>query len=318
MATEKNTRLTALFVILAVVVGGLGTYFLLGNDGTELSVTGAIIDDVTGELIGPWAQTLVNYEILTVDKFTGADVIATLKVFDEQPEDWNNARGDFSNAVDYTAYTSASGVGSIDREMPGTYFIVMTASGYNTEFMSITIPDGFNRGDLSDYQSNPDAKPAEFSLIGATTDTDFAFTLANATAKTVKGTVLLTTNDNTEFRGWKVIVNDEEGFSVNTDGDAVYDEGISKMSITVGTKTVVVFESNKGTDKFDSNDEYSFDLSDILSDGEDLAVKVEITANTGDYVGANDEVWGEGEGVLSYIKVYDAEANLFATVDVTA
>jgi len=47
-------------------------------------------------------------------------------------------------------------------------------------------------------------------------------------------------------------------------------------------------------------------------------ISVEVDAVTGDYTGDNDEVWGEGEGVLGYIFIYDEQSNLFATVDVSA
>jgi len=315
----KDSRLMAVLVILAVVVGGFGSFmFLNDNDSSELSVTGMVVDSQTGELVAPWSNTLVNYKVLTVDKFTGANVIATLKVYEAQPTDWMNPRGDFDEAVEYTAYTSADGEALINREMPGTYFVVAETTGYNTEFFTIVIPDGSNRGDISDYQSNPDAIPAEFALLGTTSDEDFAFALVNASSKTVKDTILLTIGENTEFRGWKVIVNDEEGFSTDTDGNGDYDEGISMMKITVGTQSYTIFDPNKGIDLFDSNDEYTFELSDVVADEGDLVIKVEITADTSDSVGANDEAWGEGEGVLSYIKIYDAESNLFSTVDVTA
>jgi len=38
----------------------------------------------------------------------------------------------------------------------------------------------------------------------------------------------------------------------------------------------------------------------------------------GSAVTADDEYWTEGEGVLSYIKIYDQLGNLFSTTDVTA
>ena len=315
---SKSMNMVAVWVMLALVVGGAGTYFLVkGGSSGELSTT-AVVDPVTGDLVAPWANKLVNFKLITSDKFTGGDVDATLKVYAEKPEDWENPRGDFSDAVDYTAYTASSGEVTLNKEYPGTYYLVMTASGYNTEFMTITIPDGIGRGDIADYQANPDSAVAEFALLGATTDEDFAFTLTNATAKTVKDTILLTVDENTEFRGWKVIVNDEEGFSVDTDGDGVYDEGVSYYKVTVGSASKVIFEPSRGVDEFDSNDQYTMMLDDIVSDEGTLAIAVEIKANTGDYVGANDEVWGEGEGVLSYIKIYDAEGNLFETTDVTA
>jgi len=315
MKTNDGLKYMALFLVAIVVAGG-GVYFLMGG-GSQSTIEDVPGED--GEIVAPWENTLVNYKLITSDKFTGTDVSATVKVYDEKPADWGNPRGEFSDASEYTVYTASSGEITVNKEYPGTYYGVLTATGYNTEFIEFKIPNGIGRGDISDYQSNPDSKVAEMSLVGTTTDEDFAFTLTNATAKTLKDTVLLTVDENTEFRGWKVIVNDEEGFSTDTDGDGTYDEGISLFKVSVGGKEFTIFEPSKGVDEFDSNDEYTFLLDGVtVSDEDDLVVKVEIKADTSDSVGANDEKWGEGEGVLSYIKIYDQEGNLFATSDVTA
>ena len=303
-------------VLIAVVVAGAGMFFALGG-GKASTIEGTI--DAEGNVVGPWTNTIVNYNLLTSDKFTGADVNAVAKVYDDKPEEWGNPRGDFDEAKDYTVYTASSGTVAINKEMPGKYYAVLTADGYNTEFVELTIPDGTGRGDIADYNANPDAKVAELSLVGSVTDEDFAFTLVNDSSADEKDTILLTLDANTELKGWKVIINDEEGFTTDTDGDGVYDEGVSRFEVTVDGKTVEVFNPNKGIDEFDSNDEYTIQLDNfVVSDGDDLVIKVEIDAVTGDYTGANDEVWGEGEGVLSYIKIYDMEGNLFSTVDVTA
>lgn len=313
----NNAVWFAVIAIVAVVIG-FGANAMWGGQG-QLSVTGdVIVDPDTGDLVAPWSNKLVNYNVITTDMYTGGDVLTTLKVYETQPEDWNDARGDFSDAVDFTTYTASSGTVSINKEMPGSYYVVATADGYNTEFFMMTIPDGSSRGDIADYQSNPDSKAVDFALVGTTTDEDFALTLVNATSKTIKDTVLLTVAENTEFRGWKVIVDDNLGFSTDTSGNGVYDEGINTFIITVGSETYTVFEPSRGVDEFDSNDEFTFMLDDIVADESDLSIKIEISADeTGDFVVANDGVLGEGEGIVSYIKIYDNEGNLFSTTDLT-
>jgi len=197
----------------------------------------------------------------------------------------------------------------------------MTATGYNTEFFTVTIPDGTGRGDLSDYSSSPDSLPAEMSALGTITDEDFAFTLTNSTNVIVKDTILLTVGENTEFKGWKVIISDVEGFSVDTNGNGIFDEGIKSYEVTVGADKFIIFDSAKSIDEFDSNDEFSFLIEGLsVVDENDIVIKVEVKANTedGTVVSANDELWSEGEGVLSYIKIYDLEGSLIATTDVTA
>lgn len=316
----KDMRNTIVLVIVAMLVAGAGMFFALGGgSASTVGTDGVTVDEETGEVIGRWANQIVNYKVIVSDEFTGADVSATAKVYDEQPEDWGNPRGDFDEARLYTVYTASDGEVLINKETPGMYYVVMTASGYNTEFYTIEIPDGTNQGDLSDYQDSPEVVAEEMTLVGSTTDEDFDFTLANETNADISDTVLLDVDDNTEFRGWKVIVNDEQGFSLDTDGDGTYDEGVSKYVVAVGNKEFKIFEPDVGVDEFDSNDEFTFQLDDLtVADGSKLEVSVEIDADTGDYTGANDEVWGEGEGVLSYIKIYDDQGSLFATVDVSA
>jgi len=312
-----KTKDTAIIVSIVAVAFVAVIWLIMGSN---LSTTDNKIVDDQGNVLGPWANKVVKYELKTTDEFTGANVAATAKVYDEQPADWENPRGKFDDAKDYTSYTASSGTVTIDEETPGDYYVVLTASGYNTEFLMISIPDGSGRADiLSDYNANPDIEVANLAAVGTTTDKDFAFTLVNDTSAELSDTVLETVADNTEFRGWKVIVNDEEGFSLDTDGDGTYDEGITRYLVSVGGIEYTVFEPSRGVDEFDSNDEFTFLLDNVeIADGDKLDISVEIDAATGDYTGANDEVWGEGEGVLSYIKVYDQQGNLFSTTDVTA
>jgi len=311
---NQDTQKYLIIVAIAMLVAGAGMYYALGG-GQASTTEGKIV--VNGEEVGPWANKLVNYKLITSDEFTGADVAATAKVYDKQPEEWLNARGDFSDAAAFTTYTASSGAILINKEIPGTYYVVLSATGYNTDFLTITIPDGTGRGTLPDYQAQPDAKATEMTQEGTiTTVEDLTFTLVNATATTLKQSAVETVDENTEFRGWKVIVNDELGFSTDTDGNGKYDEGIARYTVTVGSKTVKVFDPSNGVDLFDSNNEYTFPLNDIVADSNDLVVKVEIKADTSDSAVANDEKWGAGEGVLSYIKIYDAQGQLFATVPV--
>lgn len=311
--TSSIWAVAVIGIVALLIVGYAGGLFSTSSNGTD-------IDPNTGELIGKWDGKLVNFDVLTSNKFSGADVNAVLKVYDVQPEDWGNPRGDFSDSSLYTPYTASSGVAEIDKEYAGKYYVVGTLSGSNTEFFTIDITNGVGHSEsLADYNAEPDAISVEFSAVGTTTDEDFAFTLTNQTNYELSDTITLRVADDTEFRGWKVIVNDQEGFSIDTDGDGIYDEGIKKYVVDINGKKTTLFEPAKGIDLFDSNDEYTLLIEGTsVADGDDLALRVEITANTGDYVGANDEVWGEGEGVLSYIKVYDQEGNLFATTDVTA
>ncbi len=320
---RKNKIIWTLGILLfaAIIAGG---YFVFYAGGDTTSEKAGDKDKSEGTAAtAPWANKLVDFQVLTSDKYTGSDEAATMKVFDVKPGDWDNPRGTFTDSSLYTQYTASSGVVTVNKEMPGHYYLVGTVSGSNTEFMEIDIPDGTEASHigekLSDYNTEPDSKVMELSAVGSTTDEDYAFTLTNQTAYTVKDTLSLTVGDDTELRGWKVIVDDTEGYSVDTDGDGVYDEGIKSFELTVCGVSDLFFKPANGIDKLDSNDEYTMFIKNCnVEDGDDISVKVEIVANTGDYTGANDEVWGEGEGVLAYIKIYDQEGNLFATSDVAA
>ena len=299
--------------------------------GAELIVLGIVVLIIAGIIYfgfpllsaagedAPWADKLVDFQLLTTDRFSSADESATVKVYAVQPEDWLNPRGDFSDAADYTSYTASSGVVTINKETPGTYYAVGTVSGSNTEFAIVEIPDGTGMGELYDYNQEPDSKVMDFSAVGSTTDEDFAFTNTNQTTYTVRDTITLPVGADTELRGWKVIVTDTEGYSIDADGDGVYDEGIKEFEVSVCGVSKTFFKPATGIDLLDSNDEYTFTIENCnVIDLEDVDVKVDIVANTADLAAANDELWGEGEGVLAYIKIYDNEGNLFATVDVAA
>jgi len=312
----KDTIALLSIVVIAMLITGFSVNYMKGKASVADE---ELIDPDTGESVAPWVNKLVDYQLVTTNLYTGGNVASTALVYEVQPADWGNPRGTFDDASQYSSYTASSGVVTVNRETPGDYFAVITASGYNTEFVTFSIPDGVGRGDIADYQSNPDREAIDMTSVGSTTDEDFALTLVNDSSAEVRETVILTVADNTNFKGWKVIVNDQGGFSLDTDGDGTYDEGISSMKVSVAGIEKTVFDPDRGIDEFDSNDEFTFMLDGIeIADSADLILKVDIEAITGDYTGANDEVWGESEGVLSYIKIYDLQGNLFATSDVTA
>lgn len=317
MKQKDSLKLLAVFGVFIIAAVAVTTYLMGG--AREQSITG-VIDEATGEVIGPWSNTLVKINLLTSDEYDGSDVAATAKVYETRPADWGNPRGDFDDSALYTQYTAAAGVVEINKQFPGMHYVVLTATGYNTEFVEINIPDGSNRNiDVADYNAAPDNVKASMALVGATTDEDFDFTLVNDTNVDLVDQILLKIDDDTEFRGWKAVITDEEGFSVDADNDGTFDEGVSKLTVTIGNKKATIFDSARNVDEFDSNDKYTLELDGVVvGDGKFLTVAVDIVADTGDYVGANDEVWGEGEGVLSYIYIYDNEGNLFATVNIAA
>ena len=319
MAKERN------FIIMAVVfvVGMVALAMILGGN-QEASTTGTIKTDDDGNSVGIWDGKVVNYKLIVSDAFTGDNVETLFKVYDKEPKDWEDTRGKFDDPSEYTAYTATALAGNvvIDEETPGLYYVVATATGYNMEFFTMEIPDGSKEGGVSlpDYQSNPSTSVVKMAQLGSTTDEDFALTLVNDSTAELSESVILKVDENTEFRGWKVVVTDEEGFSYDTDNDGTYDEGITSYVVIVNGEEFTIFDSTKGIDEFDSNDKATFeDITGlVVANKGKVIIDIEIEGATGDYVGANDEVWGEGEGVLSYIYIYDAYGNLFSTTNVEA
>lgn len=305
----------AIFVVALIAVVGM---FTLGGIQTA-SVTGQITTE-DGKVVGKWAEFIVFQELSVKDMFTGSNVAATAKVYDVKPADWGNPRGDFDDASEYNTYTAADGIVLIDDEFPGVYYVVLTATGYNTEFVEVTISDGTGVSvDLSQYNDQPPRQASRMSLVGATSGADAEFTLVNETNTVLLEEARIRVDAETEFRGWKAIINDELDFTIDTDGDGVYDEGIAIFEVTINGKSVELFNPNLGTDLFDSRGEYTMDLIGVkVADKNYLNVQVEIKANTGDYSGVGDEVLGEGDGVISYVKIYDNEGNLFTTTSITA
>jgi hypothetical protein len=317
MKQQDNFKLLALFgvfIIAAVAV----TYFLVGGMKEQSLIT----TDAEGKPIGAWADKLVKLNLLTSDAYTGTDVAATAKVYEVKPADWGNPRGNFDDAVLFTQYTAAAGVVSIDKQFPGRHYVVLTATGYNTEFVEIIIPDGTGRNvDISDYNAAPDNIKASMALVGSTTDKDIAFALVNGTNVELSEQITLRVADNTEFRGWKAVIEDDIGLRTDSNNNGIYDEGISKLVLTIGGKRAIVFEPGRGVDEFDNLGKYTMSLDNVkVGSRKFLDVAVDMVANTedGTSIAANDEKLSEGEGVIVNVFIYDNEGNLFATTAIEA
>jgi len=309
--------LMGLLVLVAVVSG-----FLIAGTQEQSVASERLVQSEEG-LIGPWAETTVPY-ILITENVEGTDVAATAKVYAVAPEGFaeKNGRLDYDDASEFTSYTASSGEITVSKQSPGKYYVVVEASGYNTEFVEMTIPDGSNKiGSLADYRTAPDSKAVEMWLQGATTDKDFAFTLANESNADESESLTLKMDSLTEFRGWRAIVTDTEGFTTDADNDGIFDEGVKKLTVNIGGVEVKLFDAAQGVDEFDTNDKAEILLDNMVVQEKDfLNVAVDVVANTedGTALAANDELWSEGEGVLGYIYIYDNEGTLTATVDITA
>lgn len=302
--------LAVIAIILSMMAAGAGylSFLSLGNVGGD-------------DEVAPWKDSVVNKKISFKNEFNGTTINPTVKLFEAKPPDWNNPRGSFTDPTLYEQYTASSGEVTL-ADYPGTYYAVVTLSGYNSEFAEVEIPDGSGpegKDSLSDYNSAPQQVKLDMSAVGTLTIENVTYTLVNATDKEETKFAYQTVADNTKFKGWKAVIKDVEGFSTDADSDGVYDEGIKELEVTVCGIGKKIFHPAKGIDLLDTNDEYTLELDGCeVSDGNNIAVKVRTIANTGDYTGANDEVWGEGEGTLATINLFDAEGVNRGTVSIVA
>ena len=307
---QKDAQKTIVIVIVAMFLAAGGMFFALGG-GTQ-----SIMDRDAPTTDGPWRNSLVNYQLIFSDKYTGDDLEPTVKIYSERPNDWDNPRGSFDRASEFSIYTASDGEVLLNRHKPGDYYAVIQLAGHNTEFLEVSIPDGTGRGDLSDYQQFPDSEFVEMTQVGVLpTPINVEFAIDNnQNDRNFRHTELLTVADDTEFRGWRVIVVDEEGLRFDTSGDGTYDLGIHELSVRVGSQTVKLFEPDRGVDLFDSNGRYIFDISDVVGAQDDLEFRIDFRADV--------STGSSGLGTLNQdqdiveARIFDAEGSLVSTIEV--
>ena len=200
----------------------------------------------------------------------------------------------------------------------------MTLSGYNTEFVEVEVPASYDYpGDtLSDYTSAPMVQKVKLAQKGATTAENFVVGIdSNDTSVTKKDTQLLTLDADTELRAWKGVFSDALGFSADNDGDGVYDDGINKLVLTVGSKDYKPFDVSNGINDFSPEGEgnVDFELGDlVVADEDDLKVAYEMDIDeTSVDTGDKDEKLGDNE-TIGTLTIFDDENNQFAQITITA
>lgn len=314
-------------LLVAAVVLAIGA---IDDKYNNSRITSSLIQeaemDGSGEFSGdgPWSGREVPIDLSVKDKYTGSDVGGTVKLYslDKKPADWGNPREDFDDSENYDTYTLGSdGTVQIDDQMPGQYVAIITNSSYNTMFVEgIVIPDGPEQTgsivteSLSDYSAAPNSLTVRATQIPTVTGANATATLANDSSFEEEYDIDLEVAENTEFKGWRAVIKDLEGFHDDADNDDVSDEGIQKLVVKIGNVEATIVDFSNGVVNIDDNDEYEMDLTGLsVADGEDIEVVVEIEGETGDYTGANDEVWGEGEGNLLSIAIRDLEGTSVAT-----
>jgi len=246
MQNKKGSGLLLVLVIIALAsLSAFGLYYaydkgvfsgLFSAGGSPVAVSGL------------WTDNIVNYQVLSSNKFTGSDADPTIYLYKEKPEScWNNPRASCDETPDGT-YSSSSGTAVINKEKPGHYFIIAALSGYYTEFFEIDIRDGpqTETQTLSDYNAQPDTFALKMQEADALAITNQTFSVsANSTGKELTVTQTLTVSDNKCWQPWKVAVY-ENNYSLTDKGSSVTYDGIKEFKVYVEGKPYSIIDLNSG------------------------------------------------------------------------
>ena len=287
MRNKKGYGILLVVSIIAIAsLSAFGLYYAYDNDVFSglFSAGGA----PTTKFSGLWNENIVNYQILSSNKFTGVNVDPTFYLYKEKPEScWENPRTSCDETPDGT-YSSSSGTAVINKEKPGSYFIRAVLDDHYTQFFEIEIRDGpqTETQTLSDYNSQPDTHALKVEQADVLEIIDQTFLIsANTTGKELTLTQSLSISDNKCWRPWKVAVY-ENNYSLSDSGSSISYEGIREFKLYVEGKPYVIIDLNSGVKNgFSSagaNQNYEVDLEDReigVCDGDSLTLKYYIKAN---------------------------------------
>lgn len=265
-----------------------------------------------------WSDKIVNYQVLSSNRFTGENLEPTFYLYKERPEScWDNPRASCDEVAD-GVYSSTSGLATINKEKPGHYYIRAVLSGYYTRFFEVDIRNGpqTETQTLSDYNAHPDTYALKMEQADTLTISNQTFSVsANATGKEYTITQTLSVSDNMCWQPWKMAVY-ENNYSLTDKGSSVTFEGIKELKIYVDGKPYTIISLNSGTKNGFSTDganqNYEIELESRkinICDGDALTLKYYIKANT--LLDANlttiengDELLASNE-VISKLLFYD-------------
>lgn len=286
MRNKKGYGILLIVSIIAIAsLCAFGLYYAYDKDVfSGLFAAGG----APARLSGLWNENIVNYQILSSNKFTGANVDPTFYLYKEKPEScWENPRSSCDETPDGT-YSSSSGTAIINKEKPGSYFIRSVLDGYYTQFFEIDIRDGpqTDAQTLSDYNSQPDTHALKLEQADVLEITDQTFSIsANTTGKEYTLTQSLSVSENKCWQPWKVAVY-ENNYSLTDKGSSITYDGIREFKLYVEGKPYAIIDLNSGvkngfsTDGANQNYEISLEDRDIdVCDGDSITLKYYIKAN---------------------------------------
>lgn len=301
--------------LVVVVAAGLSvvTYVGLGLGKTTSGNTAA--NTVYTKASYDYAGNTVNYDMKFYNKYTGGNVSPTCYIYGTQPTDWENGRATVQSGYVQTGATS-DGTKFQLAQLPGTYYVRCTLSGYYNNFQTIVVPSS---GDvaLSDYNSAP--KTALIYMLPAdtasTSNLDLTIT-ANSSTELITSdpeSITITTAKSYCLDDISLLADDVYMFNKDADGDGVYNEGISKLELIISADTLsapiswVPFNSQSGINEFGQSQSATAVLKTfgtaskiVLSENQGLTISNKVTSSAQhDDTGAADEKLGNGEDFVT-------------------
>lgn len=306
-----------ILLVIGLVTGGF--MLSVGNDGT--SITGNDKDVPNAGDKYSYDGKNVEVQLDASNQYTAAAVDPTYYIYDSKPSDWGNGRVSVQDG--YVSSEASSSGSATMVEQPGTYYVRSVLSGYYDKFFSVEVPasgdvplsDWNNGGEMIQKVKMIDVETLSVSNI------DLGITTNETSDKTYRVSETFSIDEDEGFELVEVKFQEDAtyAFATDSDGDGVYDEGISKIDVTLEGKTYTLFDATASVDEFGGDDLAVINLADSILYGENEFINIifEVTCDqTLDTTGDADEKCGNGEDFIDSTIFVDAAGNT-ATFDIT-
>jgi hypothetical protein len=323
ITTMVSTKTTVFAVIGAIFVTAMliGGSVFFANGGSFSTVD----KDATDK---PSADTSVTAKFNTKDYYTGSDISdATIKLYKNQPAQWNSFDSSFVDAINYDIETTVSGKASFDA-LQGTYFAVVEKSGYYKLFDKYdnTIEDNPSQIEISQYNTNKAYKPIKMSPIGAFDGTDFVVTATDLGDN--ESNKIISVNEDIKVDSKKTVIVGKVLFTPtailtnDSDANSVSNIGIKSITITIAGKSMSYNPMGSDTKAEmwlipeDTTERASFDYSKVtFLEKTNVPIDVEIKADVNTVSAINKLT--DGAGLIGTITVFDVEGTNVDSTTIT-
>lgn len=287
-------------LIILLIFGGL--FFVMGStfpgeDGGE------------GEGAYDYSGTKLDYGVETYDASGDSVTSGDLYIFEEKPSNWESERSIQTSDADRTVSIDDDGETEF-RLLPGTYYVVAENSDYYMEFFKIEVPSSGDvaPSDLSRTWVDDVELVEPFSP--STSNIDLGVDENSTDTQTFSEYENYQVGEDEEYRLWKgflEITDSNYDFTGDDDGDGVYDEGISSLTVDVAGVEETVWEPDSAIDKLGADANYNIIVEETIEGDEDFTVEAEAVADETTTVSEEgDEKLGDGDPLIDIILVDEA------------